>query len=155
MMVRRIVTRLLPLALVVAIGSAGCSSGPKAPKPVPVSGTVTVDGKPVANVVVKFNSASFVGEGKTNAEGKYELVQGATPGDNTVTFSETIEGFNPDAGMDEGQLEAAGGGIPGVKRPAKAAVPPAYGNAETSNVKYSVPDGGTNGADFRLQSTGP
>ncbi len=52
---------------------AGCSDG--GPQLATVTGVVTVDGKPVPNAVVTFiptgGSTSY---GKTNAEGKYELM---------------------------------------------------------------------------------
>ncbi len=144
------------LLAVGALAVVGCGGGgPKAPKPVPVSGTVYLDGKPLANATVRFNSATFMGEGKTNDQGKYELVQGASPGDNVITVSQTIEGLNPEEGMDLEQMAAAGGVPPGMKAPPKSIIPADYGDPSKSNIKFNVPEGGTDGADFRLQMSGP
>ncbi|GIW94438.1 MAG: hypothetical protein KatS3mg110_2479 [Pirellulaceae bacterium] len=154
--VRRLVwlvvgTALLPL---VVLGTACNQQRAKAPKPVPVSGTVYLDGKPVAGVVVRFNSPHFQGEGKTDANGHYELMQGATPGENIVTFHQDVQGLNPEEGLDLGQLEAAGGDLPGVKVPT-GVIPAGYADSTKNPIKYVVPPEGTDSADFRLSSSGP
>ncbi len=138
-----------------ALTMLGCQKRQAAaPKPVRVSGTVYLDGKPISGVVVRFNSPHFQGEGKTDANGRYELMQGATPGENVVTFHQDVQGLNPEEGLDLGQLEAAGGNLPGVKV-AGAVIPPGYSDSTKSPIKYVVPPEGTDSADFRLSSSGP
>ncbi len=56
-----------------------------------VAGTVTLGGKPLADAEVYFYTDKFTGFGKTNAEGKYILAQGAAIGPNKVYISK-IEG---------------------------------------------------------------
>jgi hypothetical protein len=88
----------VPLAVVVlAAGFAGCSGGGgREPTLVPVSGTVTLDGKPLAGASVSFvPQAGTEGAGAfgtTDAEGRYTLDHrsgkpGIEPGTYTVSFS--------------------------------------------------------------------
>ncbi|MBA2114332.1 carboxypeptidase-like regulatory domain-containing protein [Bremerella alba] len=76
--------------------SGGC--GPSASKDVPelgeVSGTVTLDGKPLADATVGFQSeaAKRVSTGQTDSEGKYTMylmndIKGVPLGVNKVTIS--------------------------------------------------------------------
>src|SRR5438128_12131871 len=64
-----------PLFLLFAAGSAlGCSGGPR---PAEVTGTVRLNGKPLANVMVEFNPDAPTGvrsTGTTDEHGRYELV---------------------------------------------------------------------------------
>lgn len=83
--------RLIPVCLTALL--AGC--GPEttdAPSVVPVTGTVTVEGQPLAGAGVSFrpdrdkgNESGFMPGGSTDASGKYELMatagaMGAPPG---------------------------------------------------------------------------
>lgn len=68
----KVVSLGIGLTLVVAV--MGC--GPGGPKLVDVTGTVTLDGKPVANAIVTFNPDFAGGSnslGRTDASGKYRL----------------------------------------------------------------------------------
>jgi hypothetical protein len=49
-----------------AVGSLGCNRGPAIPKTEPVSGTVTLKGKPVAGAEVFFVHERLVAYGKTD-----------------------------------------------------------------------------------------
>ncbi|MCA9034060.1 MAG: carboxypeptidase regulatory-like domain-containing protein [Planctomycetaceae bacterium] len=105
----------------------GCSTAPQMDyskaKLVSVSGTVTLDGEPLPNAVVTFESVvdgtfSFA---QTNSSGKYTLqfdsqMSGVTPGQKKVAFSTTrkILGLNSDdesggegEGSGEGEVESA------------------------------------------------
>jgi hypothetical protein len=89
--------RLLVLALLLLL-LGGCSSGPY--KPVPVSGRLTLNGKPLANVVVLFTPVRTESNkdpgpgsgGVSDAEGRYTLKlsgsgsSGAVVGKHKVTF---------------------------------------------------------------------
>lgn len=63
--------------LLSALVIAGCSRGPNIPRAVPVSGTVTLDGKPFPGLAVVFTPVGTThgggGSGFTNEDGKYEL----------------------------------------------------------------------------------
>lgn len=85
---------------------SGCGpSGPKLPDLVPVSGTVTYDGKPLDNATVTFSpmeggQAGFGASGFTDSSGKYTLETaagdgktklGAVPGKYGVTISRMVK----------------------------------------------------------------
>jgi hypothetical protein len=116
---------------------AGCG-GAQGPKPVGVSGTVYIDDKPAPNIAVFFVTEKHAGTGRTNAEGKYTLAQGAIPGVNKITFNAAEESKKSDVemGMDAGQMEAQATGAPGgasgavaKKKAAGATLPERYSDA--------------------------
>lgn len=138
----------------------GCGGGGgDGPKTARVSGTVTLQGKPLVGVNVYFSSEKFSSYGKTNAEGHYELVQGAVPGNNKVYISklELPEGVNtdPESGLDLAQFQAAAAGNendPNGKKKASLTdvVPEEFSNPQKSKLTFPVPPEGTTSADFRL-----
>lgn len=89
--------RVAVLAVGLCSFGFGCAGGgAEGPKLAPASGTVTIDKKPVAGVVVTFSpTAQGVGAGAfgvTDESGKYELVhhsgrKGIEPGNYAVVFS--------------------------------------------------------------------
>jgi hypothetical protein len=137
----------------------GCGSGGRdTPDTVDVSGKVTINGQAVEGVEVNFinEAVDFAGFGKTDAQGNFRLVSGAAPGENKIYFSK-IEGggdivIDPAAGMDEEQLRAmAQGGqdTRGLDIP-KQVVPPEYSDPTQTKLKFPVPEGGTDKANFNL-----
>jgi len=145
----------------------GCG-GSRGPETVDVSGTITLDGNPLAGADVHFIGENFAGYGRTNAAGEFELVQGAVPGENRVTISlidkSKIPGAgaiefsdNPDDGMDAGQMEAmidptvAARGARSVS-PTGETLPSHYSDAATTQLKFVVPGGGSDSANFKLSS---
>ena len=129
---------------------AGC--GPSGPKTVQVSGTLKIKGQPVEGVEVQFVTEEFAGVGKTNAEGKFQLVPGAMPGPNKVCFRKFEGGQlkeDPQGGMDAGQF-AAMQQVQDAEVTVKQLIPPEYGNAATTKVEFTVPPEGTTAADFDL-----
>ena len=87
-------SRLVYVTILLPAFVAGCNPE-KLPKLGTVSGTVTMDGQPVANATVTFDGAKE-GEsaslGRTDASGKYELYysrgnKGATIGEHVVHIS--------------------------------------------------------------------
>lgn len=141
--------------------SAGCGDSVKPSRGVPVSGKITLGGKPLADADVSFLNDTFIGFGKTDAEGNYRLVQGAAPGKNKVYISKFEGGaapkvagmeLNPEAGIDEGQLAAAQMGAAGTKKPVgpKQLVPADYSNPSTTKLNYDVGADGATGVDFNL-----
>lgn len=85
----RMLLHILPLVATLLL-ACGCSNYPSL---APVSGTVTYQGKPVANASVVFiPEGDRASQGKTDEQGKYELyyigdTKGAVPGDHQVKIS--------------------------------------------------------------------
>ena len=112
-------TRLLKsTAVLVAAVACGCSTKPQMDYSsvglVPVSGVVTMDGRPLQQAVITFDSPDGTySYARTDEDGYYELqfdtvVDGATPGPKTVQIStsRSLLGLDPvggeeDAGGDE------------------------------------------------------
>ncbi|TWT33248.1 DUF4198 domain-containing protein [Blastopirellula retiformator] len=86
--------RRVLLGCMILIGLAGgCGPAANHPELAPVTGVVTVNGKPVENVTVVFTPATEgrVSRGGTDAEGKFTLryagdADGAVLGQHAVTF---------------------------------------------------------------------
>jgi len=131
--------RLLAIALPLV---AGCSSG----NVVPVSGRVTLNGQPVANVHVSFQpiatgSDHNPGGGSyafTDADGRFtlRLVDGETPGAVVGRHRVEITPRNTDDDADRRGKGAASG------------VPDRYNR--NSELTFEVKRGGTDKADFLL-----
>jgi hypothetical protein len=119
-------------------------------RPVPVSGQVKLNGKPLANASVAFvpekeiKGAGAGSEGKTDADGNFTLhmaqkdANGAFPGKYKVVIS-----------LHEGAGEQSNAN---PKTP-RELVPAEY-NAH-SKLTFDVPDGGTSSANFVLQTNAP
>lgn len=140
---------VLAFAVGLAVGCSG-AGGPSV-ETVDVSGTVTLDGKPLEGVAVHFSrSMDHAGTGVTGADGGYKLGNGAEPGENKVYFTavESVdEGEEDDADTDTGMAEdkaATGGEGP--------AIPPKYTDAANPALTFTVPAGGTTEANFDLTS---
>ena len=136
-------------ALILAL--AGCNSDPSGA--VPVSGTVKIDGQTVEGVLVTFVTDKHAGFGKTDASGKFSLK--AQPGENKVFFSKITDPRvdDPDSGMDAEQIRMeaiskAGGDPSRAKIP--ELVPEELTHAETTTIKFPVPEGGSDAANFEI-----
>lgn len=151
-MLRQWVRRTACLGCVLLVG---CSGGDK---PAPVKGTVTFEGKPVANATVTFTPA---GEGKlsvgtTTADGSYELYQagperlpGAKVGSHSVSISaieQKITGNKSAQQENLGSLEMVD-----AKTKTRYLVPPKYASSRTSGLTFEVKAGEENVADFKLE----
>ncbi len=141
----------------------GCGDGVKPGRGVPVSGTITLGGKPLADADVLFTNDTFVGVAKTDAEGKYRLVQGALPGKNRVSLSKFEGGAAPASaslvptgeGLDAGQAAAAEMGWgQEMKKKQKAGpkqlVPADYADPMTTKLTIEVPKDGATDINFDL-----
>ncbi|WP_241676355.1 carboxypeptidase-like regulatory domain-containing protein [Bremerella volcania] len=126
------------LASIALIGLVGCGSGSGV---APVSGTVTLDGEPLANALVSFypqEEGKRFSTGTTDASGHYELVytndqQGAAIGRHTVKITTaTVQG--------EG----------GPAKPPKEKLPAKYN--DQSELVVEVASGSNSNTDFDLQS---
>jgi opacity protein-like surface antigen len=127
-----------------ALAAAGCGSS--ASSIAPVSGVITLDGKPLANAHVAFQPEATSGArtagagsyGTTDASGKYELKTFDTDRAGAVVGSHRVE-INLKVVADDG---------PQIRRPKM--LPPKY-NLQ-SELKFKVEPGGTDKADFELKS---
>lgn len=117
--------------------TAGCTPSIKS---VPVSGRVTLNGQPLADVALNFspvtgNDHAFAAYGKTDKDGRYTLrlvennQPGATAGKNRVTLNEST-----------GAPESDGGGPAVILK-----LPP---KARDGTMSFDVPATGTDAADF-------
>ncbi len=131
------VVGLMQFSFVVGCGSASNLA--------PVEGTVTMDGKPLADATVVFiNGQSSTSGARTDAKGFYRLTyseteEGAVPGKNTVRIS-TVRGSN---------ITEDGKTVPGKPE----TVPMKY-NAQ-STLEFNVEPNKKNIADWKLESKGP
>jgi len=122
----------------------GCGSSARY---APVSGRVTLGGKPLANAEVSFQPTEGTNPGpgslgKTDADGRYTLTvigtnqAGAVVGPHRVSVT-AFEGQEPDPAAD-------------TAPPRKSKVPDRY-NARTT-LTFDVPQGGTDAANFDLDA---
>jgi hypothetical protein len=162
----------MPLCLAFSLAvclQVGC--GPTRPKLVPVSGTVSLDGEPLA-----FKSLLFIPAGETagngaggytNGKGEYSLIavifggtkdyDGCPPGHYRVVVSEptipiTAADFGPWEGEDQGDEPAVAVGP--VSTPVAHAVPQSYTSAGTTTLMIDVPESG-GVIDLELTSASP
>ena len=143
MFVRLSVT--LAAALIVGCGPAG-------PRIAPVSGTVTMDGKPLANAGILFQpigSAENPNPGRgsagvTDANGRFALkidgeIDGAVVARHRVCISSVKKSaIDPETGSEDGAPAE------------REMIPPQYNF--TSKLEFDVPPEGTDKADFQLDS---
>jgi hypothetical protein len=136
-------------------GIVGCGGGPKAdlPKLVPVSGTVTLDNKPLSGATVTFVPVgSTRGRGcygGTDADGRYELMydakhKGAPSGEFAVTCSKFV--------MPDGSDFPRDSKVSPWESNAKELLPPCYSQDGMSELKATVPPDGGKNLDFKLTS---
>ena len=145
---------IAPLA---CFAPVGCGGGIAA---VPVSGRVTIDGKPLEHVAVGFVPIDGQGAdkpgstGATDAEGRFSLktagshaVAGAVVGKHRVTLLDTgnLNGYNPytDRNLTSRQIAAKMAQF-------RHRLPP---EARDGSLTFEVPPDGTYEANFDLQSS--
>jgi hypothetical protein len=136
---------VLGVAIVLAMGCGG-------KKFVPVSGKVTLNKQPLAGATVTFQPIAEKGveagpaaSGKTNDQGEYSLESitgdhGALP----AKYNVTIQALDPKAG--DGDTRRRGGPTTPDKVPVK------YALGMPQALKFEVPPGGTDKANFDLTS---
>lgn len=120
---------------------AGCGNGL-----VSVSGTVRLDGKPVAEAGVVFHpvEGGAPASGVTDAQGRYQLSAGSRPGALAGEYRVTVSKQRT-SGIGENELPLPGG----IK--IQLLVPQKYGNPQTSPLRATVGRGSAN-HDFDLSS---
>jgi hypothetical protein len=135
---------MLMLAVPLVIGCSGATY-----ETAPVSGTITLKGKPAANVFVQFEPASKEtadvpsSTAITNAQGKYTLKVSIPDGEAGAVVGEHIIRFAP-AGKEEAETtegpEADAGPVMRLSE-----------EATSGKMRYTVPEGGDTSADFDLK----
>jgi hypothetical protein len=156
MFTRRWVFQTVAFAVLAAV--LGCSRGRG--DLATVSGTVSHNGVPVEGAKVTFHSTVEV-EGKggmafsalTDSSGKYLLATGVNkepgilPGMYKVTITKLKGAAAATAGMDQGQLEAAGGGGGGALND----LPDVYAKKDTSKLSVTLETGKNENKNFELK----
>ncbi|MEO8269593.1 MAG: hypothetical protein ABI557_07735 [Aureliella sp.] len=155
--------QLTAVSLIAAL-CVGCSSS-FGPPPVPVGGSVTLNGKPVDGALVTFLTKDGVGRsasGKTSADGSFKLTSvntndGAAPGEYTITISKqelkggggavdiSKDGYGADYGA---AMAAAGKGDLGKLY--KDLIPKKYADPGQSGLTRTVVKGDANSFTFEL-----
>jgi hypothetical protein len=123
---------------------------------VPVSGVVTMDGKPLPNAMVFFqpigDSGGVGSTAKTDSDGRYKLeastpipTTGALVGKHRVTI-----GSVPSTLSNPNDSDAANPGGKAAPKLAKDTIPERYNTK--SELEFDVPSSGTDKANFDLKS---
>ena len=140
----RIHSVALCICSLMLLALAGCPARREEPKLVPVQGTVTMDGKPLAGASLMFGGVAF---GETDANGHYELSRGEKRGVPAGEYTVVIEKWTePD-----GSVYRSAEGVSPMEAGATQQIPARYSNPEQSELKKKVPDGGGT-IDFELKS---
>ena len=153
--------RILPAVVgVVVLALAGCGGGPKLAR---VSGVVTVDGQPYKNAIVSFQPIATAGSENagmgstalTDEQGRYTLMtidgkSGAVVGKHKVRIQtkrdDPTSFIDPNVGSDDNPDA-------GNKKPKGNVDPiPLEWYSSDGGKEFTVPDGGTDKADFAIES---
>jgi len=138
------------LVLVVLVGC-----GESGPQVVPVSGTVTYNGAPLADATLLFTPQTGpTSQAKSDASGKFTLVtaqqaNGAVAGEHTVLVTKS----EPPKGMTEAQYEAlvksagAGTELP----PRRSVVPEKYSTLQESPLRVTISPAGESDLKVELR----
>lgn len=133
---------------------AGCGGGTDHPPTVPATGTVTLNGKPVAGATIAFTGASHTALAISGDDGRFELTtftdgDGAVEGDYRVTVVKMISGGSGAAGDQSMEAAAAASEKQQEAANAQSALASRYGDPLTSGLQFTVKKGEEN--DFALQ----
>ena len=133
---------LFSVLCVVAALALGCNRGPARPKLVPVHGTVTLDGKPLPEAIIRFvpvgSTPGTGASGYTDKYGKYEVLD---------------RGGDKGAPMGEYNVSIVKPGVPGGSNATPGTHAPVMpmGSSQIVSQKATVPEGGGI-IDFSLKS---
>lgn len=156
--IRAVATRTIALLAILVAG--GCSGDSRVAG---VSGTVTLDGKPIGDAAVAFvpKDGGRPAFGITDADGNFELTtfasgDGALIGSHSVTVTPTddeSEAPSPDiSGAEDDSLSSVAAEFKPKKRPKRSQIPDRYSNQDTSGLEFEVQPDKENLADFTLSS---
>jgi len=150
----RIQSVALLVCALLLLGLTGCPGGASRDQPdlVPVSGTVTLNGEPLAGAEVAFIPTGSTGGtgafGSTDASGHYELNSGGQTGAPVGEFKVAITKWVMQDGSDFEPEE----GVSPIDAGAQNALPPKFGDETATQLTATVPDGGSDSIDFELTS---
>jgi hypothetical protein len=144
----------LAVSVLVTVGIVltGCSNSSR-PATYPVTGTVTMQGKPLAGAVITFVPTGTDGEAAsavTDSDGKYALTtrqagDGARPGEYRVKVSkQELAAVDPSKMVKNLSIEEEQKIYVESKKPpppAKSLVPSKYQDESTSGLSHTVPQG--------------
>ena len=132
------------LATVLISGCGGDNGGR-----VPVSGTVTLDGTPLASGSVAFADSKGVSAGiGIIKDGVFTVSAVAdSPGIPPGQYGVAVESWKVEPGAVDANGEIGG--------PGESAIPEAYGDYKTSGLTATISDGGQDDLKFELKSSGP
>jgi len=141
----------LRVAAVALMLAGGCGDSETGIPTVPVSGKVTLAGEPLSGAQITFMNEEFAAYAETDETGHFALTPGAPVGENKVVISKWEGGvaMNEEDGVDAEQMAAMAGMGGGADAP-KQLVPTEYTSAETTSLRSSVPEEGTDSANFDL-----
>jgi hypothetical protein len=135
---------------------AGCGSA-NGPKTYPVSGIVTLNGKPVADALVQFSAASSPSSGSIEMAPGMAGAQSRTDAEGRYVMSISLDrGKTTRLGLPAGDYAVTvvkmefPGGRPNPTTPPKNTLPPKYASAQSSQLKATVTPDGENKFDFPL-----
>ncbi len=137
------------IGIVLSVSLFGCGRTPADSSTVPVSGRITLDGKPLEGAAVAFRSTEQGFGGRTGADGRYELKPGALPGTYKVDISKYAGGSAGMVGMDPGAYALPPEKLAQLK-PLRQLIPARYSNPSLTELTFTVPEPGTDSADFDL-----
>ena len=160
----RLLCCLLVASLIVVVGCSRRGGAGNIPKTAPVSGIVTLDGKPVDGASVVFVPAQSPGWGAyaiTDSSGRFVLksseeVSGAVPGKYFVQVTKLVSGSGETQFLVKEDIEhalAAGGKTSDGGSDVKNVLPEKYSNAKTSGIEVTVPETGLENLEIRLSSS--
>ena len=131
--------RLIWLAVLAGlVAAAGCGDG--GPKLVPVEGRVTLEGKPVQDMLINFhpvgNTYGTGANAMTDTDGRFTLMDsrggtGAYPGEYKVSFYPAL-----------GRKQEGDPSIDVVNDGSKSGLPRIYLDADKSPLRATIPEGG-------------
>ena len=132
----------LVLGFTLLLSSGGCGRDPNLPKLEPVSGTVTLNGRPLTNASVTFvPTGTTQGSGATGAtgpDGKYVLEsrgeRGVPAGEYRVVVNKLV--------MPDGSDFPLNSDVPPIESSAREMLPRHYSDEATSTITKTVPEGG-------------
>ena len=150
----RMISRVV---MVLALGACVSGCEPLAdsgrPKTYPVSGTVTMNGSPVANAILSFQLADGSGSaaGVTDSQGRYELTtfapgDGAVPGQYGVAITQ-FEKPPASTGVPDDHPDYNPNLPPFV---AKNLLPERYAAPDSSGLTATITEGRNEGVNFEL-----
>jgi hypothetical protein len=131
---------VLSLTASVSLTVAACSGGNEGPAPVPASGTVTLNGEPLASGNIQFYPTKGRPSGGSIKDGKFTLAtpegnDGAIPGNHNVSV--TAYKDVKVAGQSEPQQVLS--------------IPEKYANAASSGITVEIPAGGNKDIKIELK----